>query len=463
MPDISKFLKRASDSIERQNYDLAIFNYKQALMLTPDNLDAREKLRATQGRRYLESGVSPFVATLKGLFSCGMAIVMNLLGKTAPALEHIENAITANPENLFFLKQLIAIADKAEMDGLVLWQRGEIIRRIDPENVDLILAQADAYAEIGDGKTAVKLYERAKEIDPDVDVDHLINRTEAQNASQIFEQGAHQGAHTIVASQEGTEKLEAESHIARTDEERLKKVEHIQHELDERPDDYRLFVRIAAEYFNFDDFTLGYEQGMAALQQAKKLMPSDTNINVKMGDMEIKRLRIAARAAKAEFERARNSETAKKQYVDAIHELKVFQIKEYEERVHAQPLIAAYHHELGKLYKDAKTYEKAIAEFQQSSKDPKLAISSFTELGQCFVEIGQIESGIDMFRKAMVGQELFHKIRDTIYFLGDAYERLGEYAEAQKLFTQILQDDINYRDVGERVERMRTKIRQNSN
>ena len=466
MADISRYLQRAADAIERRNYDLAIFNYKQALIMEPANTDAREKLRATQLRRFAEVGGNSTVATLKGMVPYLTALVtLKLLKKPMVALEHIENAITHNPENPTFLNLLIAAAvsiDKSQEDDtsmaeLAIWQRGDIIKRLSPDNVDLLVEQAEAYSELERGDKAVELLQLAKKIDPGLDVDPLIRQNQAQTTSVIFEDGAKKGAHTIVASSENTKRLEAEGHIARNDIERIDKIKHIEQEVEERPKDYRLHVRIANEYYDFEDFTIGYEKGMEALQKARELMPSDTNIKVKMGDMEIKRLNYAARALRKKLDAAPNNEDIKKQYAAAVREYRQFKLTEYEQRVKAQPLIADYHHELGRLYKDTKQFDKAISEFQHSCRDPKFAINAYTELGQCFVATDQLEIAIDMYKKAMAGQEIFEKIRESLYFLADAYERIGSIKEAQQIFNQILQHDITFKDVKMRAERLRGK------
>jgi tetratricopeptide (TPR) repeat protein len=118
-----------------------------------------------------------------------------------------------------------------------------------------------------------------------------------------------------------------------------------------------------------------------------------------------------------------------------------------------------YRHTLGKLYQDTKQYDKAIAEFQQSCKDPKFSVEAYTAMGQCFTALDQVDVAIDMYHKALDGQEIFSKIRDTVFWLGDALERNGEKEEALKQYSRVFEDDITYKDVRQRVERLRLELR----
>lgn len=456
--DVTKLIQKANSAIERRNYDLAIFSYKQALMFQPENIDAREKLRACQTRAANERASSPLVATLKALLPYVKAQVYALLGKHEEAILATEDALTANPGFVGAMRRLATSAVGLEWHELACWQLQEILNRHDPDDTDVMYDLVDNLKEIGRVNEALELCTRIRELEPDSDIDSLERELAANQTATVFERGATDGAHTIVKDESERRELEIESQIARTDEARRVKIAAIQKRLDERPDDYKLLLRIGDEYFNFDDFDTGYGKAKEAYEKAKAITPSDHNIDAKLGDLEIKRLRLIALAHKKAAD-AGDAE-AQKLYKQAYTAMVKFQIKEFEQRVHNQPLIAAYHHQLGKLYLQTQQYDKGVAEFQQSCKDPKHAVEAYTRMGQCFMGMDQLDLAIDMFVRGIEGQEVFAKIKETTYFLAEAYQETGRLQDALEQFTRIFEDDINFKDVKTRVNDLRKRIKE---
>ncbi|MFW5856681.1 MAG: tetratricopeptide repeat protein, partial [Planctomycetota bacterium] len=440
------------------NYDLAIFNYKQALMFQPENIDAREKLRATQTKKVTQEGGNAFVGLLKAFVPLLKAQMLTLFGKNDSAILACEDALSAKPDSVFAMKLIAKNALANEWHELACWQLREVLHKHDPENVDVMYDLVEALEEIEEVQEAIELCEQIRELNPDADIDGRIRELAAGQTATVFATAATKGAHSMVKDEDERRELEIESQIARTDEARDVKIKGLQKKYDERPDDYRILLRIGDEYYNYDNFAVGYEKAHEAYIKAQELMPSDHNIKVKLGELEIKKLRVHVRELQAKAKEAGTDE-AKKAYIEALKELRRFQIKEYEERVYNQPLRMDYRHNLGKLYQETKQYDKAIAEFQQSCRDPKHAIDAYTSMGQCFVELDQVDVGIDMLHKAMDGQEVFSKIRDTVFNLGDALERNGDKAEALKQYSRVFEDDITYKDVRKRVERLRLELR----
>jgi tetratricopeptide (TPR) repeat protein len=455
--DVSKLVQKAHNAIERRNYGLALISYKQALTLQPENIDARINLRATQNRNFAESGGSKPLGILKAVWPLLKAQVLQIAGKHEQAILACEDALTQYPGLTYAMKLLAKSAVKLEWYELAVWQMNEILQKYDPENVNIMYEQVEVLESLDRVQEAIELCDKIRELDPAGEVDGLIRELAARQTATVFEKGAEEGARAIVKSSDETEFLEADERRARTDEQREKKVQGFLKQLEERPDDYRLYLRMGDEYYNFDDFEAGYPHAKEAYEKAAELMPSDHNIKAKLGDLEIKRLRLRAQDLKAKAEAG--DEQAREEFKKAYKELKIYQIQEYEHRVKAQPLIAAYHHTLGRLYLETKQYDKAVAEFQQSCKDPKYAIDAYTCLGQCFAAMDQLDLALDMFRRAMEGSEVFAKIRDAVYYYADALEQDGQDREALKQFQRIFEDDINYKDIRQRVETVRQRIK----
>ncbi|MHC4870272.1 MAG: tetratricopeptide repeat protein [Planctomycetota bacterium] len=458
--DITKFITKAHNAIERRNYDLAIFNYKQALMFQPENIDAREKLRAAQNRKFSESGVNPAVAILKGIVPIVKSVAFSVLGKHEETIMACEDSLTAYPNFKFIMSTLAKSAAELEFYSVAIWQTEEVLNKFDPDNVDVMYDLVDWLAESGREREAIEYCEQIKEIDPDSDIDITMRELSAQRTTVIFQKGATEGARSIVKSSEEARELEIESQIARTDEMRKEKITALEKKLEDRPDDYKTMMRIGDTWYDYEAFDEGYTKAKESYLKAKEIMPSDHNIDVKLGDLEIKKLTRLARGLKSALDKSGGKdEDARKKYMASYKQLKSFQIGEFERRVKDQPLISLYHFELGKLYYETKQNDKAVAEFQHSCKDPKIAIKSYTFMGRAFSAMGQDDLAIDMYNKAIDGQEVFDKIRDTIYYLGTALEKNGNLKEALEHYTRIFEDDITYKDIKDKVTNIREKLK----
>ncbi len=458
--DINKFITKAQNAIERRNYDLAIFNYKQALMFKPDDIDAREKLRAAQMRNFSESGTNGTVATIKAIVPIIKAIVFSKTKKNEEAIFACEDGLTINPELKVLMKTLSSCAAELGYYDVAIWQTTYLLNKFDPENINIIKDLVELLTNAGRAKEAIEYCEMIKKIDPENDIDIKMRELSASETSAIFSKGATEGARSIIKDSGEAREQEIDSQIARTDDMRLEKIAILEKKVAEKPDDYKTLIRIGDTWYNLEDFNKGYKKAKECYSKAKEIMPSDTTIAVKLGDLEIKKLKIITRKHKDAFDKTGGKDIElKKKYIAAYKKLKAYQISEYEKRVKDQPLISKFHYDLGTFYFDAKRYDDAVAEFQQSCKDPKISIQSYTYMGRSFAGMGQNDLAIDMYKKAIKGQEVFDRIRDTIYFLACAQEEAGEYQESLELFTKIFEDDITYRDIKDKVKILREKIK----
>ncbi|MFH0910491.1 MAG: tetratricopeptide repeat protein [Planctomycetota bacterium] len=458
--DVTKLLIKAKEGIERRNYALAIHCYKQALTFQPGNIDARVKLRATQSRKFAESGSGRLGAKLKALWPTVRAFILFRRKKYEQAILSCEDALTAYPDFVPAMKLSAKSAAALGWHEIAIWQRGDILARFEQKNIALMREQVDGMRALGRTTEALDLCQRILQIKPKAPLGPLMKDLAADQTSVLYEKGATEGSHTIIKDERERQGLEDDSQITRTDEMRRRKAEALEEELKERLEDYRILLRIGEIWYDLDDFEEGYARAKNAYDRAMSIMPTDHNIAVKMGDLEIKRLRREAQALKEAAEAAGASDTeARSKYMEALKSLKRFQIQEYETRVRNQPLLTEYHQELGKLYQETRQYDKAVAEFQFSCRDPRFSIDSYTRMGQCFLEMGQPESAIGTFQRAIEGQEVFSRIHDTVYLLAEALEKNGQLHEALEQYTRIFETDILYKDVRRHVERLRKELK----
>lgn len=460
--NIDKLLKKAEDAISRRNYDLAIFNYLQAVTLQPDNIDARQKLRATQIRNAKEKGTSGF----KAMKSYITARAKSALGKHEAAMVDCENTLSANPEHAGALRLLASSAEKLEFWPLVTQIRQDIADRIAPDDMHNLKDLAEAYGHLGEAHQAIAMLNKIKDTNPKAikDIDKLIRDKSAMLTSGIYERGVEKGSHEILANEEETERLELDGSKLRTDEQRLKAINYrLEHDVKERPDDHRTWITIADIAADMKDFNDGYKRAKEYLYKARELNQSDNNVLDRLADLEIKKNSLQMQALKKKLAANPDDTESKAKYKKIRLQDLEFQISEYERRVKAQPLKADFHNRLGQLYMQAKRFDDAIAELQAATKDPKFKIVARVNMGRCLKETGQPEMAIEQFQRAREGEELFAKTRDAMYWEAQAREELAskdELGKALELYKEIYENDINFKDVKTRVPAIQKQVRE---
>jgi tetratricopeptide (TPR) repeat protein len=116
---------------------------------------------------------------------------------------------------------------------------------------------------------------------------------------------------------------------------------------------------------------------------------------------------------------------------------------------------------LGIAYKEMGLVDEAIAEFQLAAKDEGRLLECASMLGICFVEKGMPKLAVKWFEKGLSApgrtEDEYKGIR---YDLADAREQAEELTEAVALFEEVFGQDASFRDVPQRIERLREKIRQ---
>ena len=102
-------------------------------------------------------------------------------------------------------------------------------------------------------------------------------------------------------------------------------------------------------------------------------------------------------------------------------------------------------------------YNEAIPLFQEAQKDPRRKISSMDKVGYCFFMKGWYADAIDVFTQAIEAYEIKDDAvaKELRYNLARAYEEQGEKERALEIYRKIAQLDFCYKDVGERVDKLR--------
>ena len=110
------------------------------------------------------------------------------------------------------------------------------------------------------------------------------------------------------------------------------------------------------------------------------------------------------------------------------------------------------HYDLGVAYKEMGLLDEAIAEFQKALRATTNRVRTREALGQCFLEKKQLAVAVTILQRAIhepgVSDE---RLVGVLYLLGYIHESLGKHAEAKTFYERVFAVDIQFRDVGDRL------------
>jgi tetratricopeptide (TPR) repeat protein len=117
------------------------------------------------------------------------------------------------------------------------------------------------------------------------------------------------------------------------------------------------------------------------------------------------------------------------------------------------------HYNLGIAYKEMGLLDDAITEFQQARGDPKRLVQSSTMLGVCYMERGLYPLAIETLNRVLKEmndkEEAYWAVK---YELAEAHEKNNDLKEALALFTDVYGWDAKFRNVSEKVSRVKAQI-----
>jgi len=143
------------------------------------------------------------------------------------------------------------------------------------------------------------------------------------------------------------------------------------------------------------------------------------------------------------------SEEQIKEQQDAIYN---YRLERYEDRVQKYPNDLMLKFELAEVYWEGGNVDGALEQFQLAQRQPQKRLAAIVYLGRCFQKKGQLDMAVEQYQKALTDMLTMSEAKlDTLYYLGQAYETMGNKKDALDCFKQIYSADITYRDVKERV------------
>jgi tetratricopeptide (TPR) repeat protein len=122
------------------------------------------------------------------------------------------------------------------------------------------------------------------------------------------------------------------------------------------------------------------------------------------------------------------------------------------------------HYNLGVAFREMGLLDEAIGEFQkavkgrQAADNPPCFLEASSLLGNCFMEKQMPEIAAQWYLRALQTLGLDEEIALALtYDLATAYEKSGNLKAAQEKFSEVYSLNIDYRDVAEKIQVLRSK------
>ena len=112
-------------------------------------------------------------------------------------------------------------------------------------------------------------------------------------------------------------------------------------------------------------------------------------------------------------------------------------------------------YERGRMLRQAKMYDRALADFQQVIHDPNYAGQAHTQTALCYRALGRHTEAAAALEKALDSPVLSpNEHLHVLYLLGQTLESLGRHAEALKAYGWVRQVDGGFLDVDSRIKQL---------
>lgn len=458
---------RGAAVADTRQYDYAIECYFNGLKHDPGNCEMHEALREIALKRKVGGG-KPAGLTER-LKSAGN----DPLGK----LLHSEKLWAKDPLNLAFMLQtmkLAVAADKSMPDeslGEVAYWIGNMVLENNqtskkPDKA-AYLDLRDVLSDIHAFDKAVLACQLALQLDPsDTKLQQELKDLEAENTLQrgrYTEEGAD--FRDSVRDMSKQRELEQEDSITKSEVVMDQILDRRRMEYQQDPSDMTRLQKLVDALVQLD-LEKTENEAIQLIQKAYE-ETSQYRHKVRIGDIRIKQMGRRIRDLKSRLGKDAKDDQIRAKLESEVREKMKFELAEYTERVQNYPTDLSLKFQLGQRLYAFKKYDDAIGAFQQAKNDPKHRAASHDYLGRCYLARGWFDEAVDTFRQGIelhpvaddrLGKELRYQLMAALQKAASQNKSLDQAREAQKIASQILQTDITFRDIRDRIDQIRQLV-----
>lgn len=453
MAEAKSFFANARKAAEGKQYDYAIDMYLNGLTRAPDALEEGHLPLCELGfQRRGKGGKKPSM----------MEKVKRMRGKTP--LEQMLNAeylFVKDPDNLSYAEAMLKAAVEGGYTRVAHWIANLIFQTnnaIEKPSLQTYLLLKDSYKALGQYDKAVAACQRAYRLKPESK--ELADEFKNLSAELTMAKGNYTvegDFRQSIKDQETQAKLYAQDRVIKTEDYRLSAVEDARKAYAHEPDLPKNIFTLAETLADLE--TDQSENEAIRLLEDAYVRRHEFSFQERAGLLRMRQLRRKMREARKQLDAKPQDSDAKERLADLTATLNETEMTHYRLCVENYPTDLAHKYEYALRLMQNQRYNDAIPLFQEAQKDPRRKISAMDKVGYCFLMKGWYADAVDVFTHAIEAYEIKDDAvaKELRYNLARAYEEQGDNEKALDVYRRIAQLDFSYKDVGERVDRLRAR------
>lgn len=451
------FFEHGETTADTKNYDYSIEMYIGGLRHDPGNMTRHEELHEIAKRRKV-SGGKPGKAKKIGPY-------------TVDKMLTAEMAWAMDPLNVKHMVKAMGYAAEADQEASEEANLAEVAYWIGSLAIEYnanpntkpdrgaYLKLIDLFEQINRYDKAVEACKRALHMKEDDTLRTRLRDLEAELYNQKSQDS--EGAKGMLKDEEEQARIQAQLDTTGTHAEKL--IAALREQYEEDPEDTDRLQKLVDALLRPQENEKDKEA--VALMMRGYEQTNQYRYKLKAGDIKIRQfnriLRKLTESAKA------GDESAKAKLQEGLKRRLVFELQEFTERVEHYPTDLKLKFELGKRQFQAGQIDDAIGSFQQSKAEPKSRGYSHLFLGKCYVHKDWLDEAIDTLGQGIehhpsdhdtLGKELRYDKMAIHQTLAEKNDDLDHAKQAQSLASHLLQTDINYRDIRDRMDKIKAQI-----
>jgi len=446
------FFKRAEEVAVTDSFDYAIEMYLDGLRLSPDELESGHiPLRHMALVRQGKGGKRP-----------SMMEKVKCRGGKSP-LEEMLNAeflLAKDPDHLPYAESMLKACVAGSYNRTAEWIAQLIFDANNashkPSKVTYMLLK-DCYRKLELFEKAIAACRYAIEIDGDDSQlqDELMDIT----ASMAVKKGKYgQGGdfRDSIRDREKQRKLHDQQRVVKTADFRADAVADARKVFAAAPKSPVAIIKLADALAGLDSEN-SWVEADEILEKAYA-DSGDFSFKRHQGQLRIKKLKSELHYAKTAAAAEPDNEQLKHNYRAVHKQLDEAELGHYGDCVRNYPTDLRVKYEYGGSLLKNKQYDRAIPLLQQARKDPAYSLLAMNKVGLCFFLKGWVNDAIDVFGAAIENCELKDSEigKELQYNLARSCEQAEQADRALEIYRKLAQLDFGYKDIAERIEKLRS-------
>jgi hypothetical protein len=385
-------------------------------------------------------------------------------GKTP--LEQMLNAeylLAKDPENISYIEAIVKASVAGGYNQTLKWIADLLFAannaRQSP-SVAIYLLLKDSYASLKEWNRAVAACQHAARLRPeDAEIADEVQRLSAEMTVSSGKYDQAGDFRKSIKNREAQEKFQSQQAVVKTDDYRISALESAKRTYEQAPESAVNIFGLASALADLRTDE-GEDAAIRLLEDAYRKR-QDFSFKQRAGLVYIGQLKRRIKETEAQLEANQADSVLRSQQAGLMSQLNKAELEHYGLCVRNYPTDLRAKYEYGVRLIHNKRYDEAIPQLQEAQKDPRHKTAAMDKIGLCFFMKGWFADAADIFTQAIDSYEIKDDdiAKELRYNLARACEEQGDKARAIEIYRKIAQLDFAYKDVSQRVDRLRKEVK----